>query len=327
MSLASALKNPNSPMSRFLAAQLPTPDGVLDALRAQLPPRSTTIAPQGAQRFNYRSLGRAIDRRLRVAFGAPVDAPLTAGVGFAPGEVAAASSRAEGRAVREAGQDLLAALTEQPAAHDGVMQAEAQAEERLARLCYAASHFEEVYRAGLFPGNPLLDLAAGEGLQELLNRVPDHVPDDLARQVALAQAAEALGWVTQLPAQERLCAPVFAGSRDVGGADADFIAAGMLIDCKATIRPERIDGSAVRQLAGYLLLDYPHEYRMEQLGVYLSRQGRLVSWPVTEFLHLCGARLPLPDLRAACQQTLTASVPPHTPAPPVSRDRQQTLFD
>ncbi|MET7543150.1 hypothetical protein [Streptomyces sp. NPDC005507] len=252
MSLTSALKNPNSPMSRFLAAQLPTPDGVLDALRAQLPPRSATIAPQGAQRFNYRSLGRAIDRRLRVAFGAPVDAPLTAGVGFAPGEVAAASSRAEGRAVREAGQDLLAALTEQPAAHDGVMQAEAQAEERLARLCYAASHFEEVYRAGLFPGNPLLDLAAGDGLQELLNRVPDYVPDDLARQVALAQAANALGWVAQLPAQERLCAPVFAGSRDVGGADADFIAAGMLIDCKATIRPERIDGSAVRQLAGYL---------------------------------------------------------------------------
>ncbi|MFB8273450.1 hypothetical protein ACFC96_43660 [Streptomyces sp. NPDC055955] len=157
MSLASALKNPNSPLSRFLAAQLPTPDGVLDALRAQLPPRSATVAPQGAQRFNHRSLGRATDRRLRVAFAAPADAPLTAGVGFAPGELATASSRVEGRAEREAGQDLPAASTEQRAAHDGVMQAEAQAEKRLARLCDAASRFEEVYRAGLFPGNPLTD--------------------------------------------------------------------------------------------------------------------------------------------------------------------------
>ncbi|MCX4673545.1 hypothetical protein OG453_44115 [Streptomyces sp. NBC_01381] len=327
MSLTSALKNPNSPMSFFLAIQLPTPNGVLDALRAQLPPRSITIAPQGAQRFNYRSLGRAIDRRLRVAFGAPVDAPLIAGVGFAPGEVAAASSLAEGKAVKEAGQGLLAALQEQPAAHDGVMRSGAHAEERLARLCYAASHFEEVYRAGLFAGNPLLELAAGEGLEELLDQVPNYVPGDLARQVTLAQAPDALGWVAQLPVQERLCAPVFAGSCDVGGADADFIAAGMLIDCKATINPQRIDASAVRQLAGYLLLDYPNEYRMEQIGVYLSRQGRLVSWPVTEFLQRCGAHQTLPELRAACQQALTTPEAPRASGPPLPDGQQQPLFD
>ncbi|MFF1717154.1 hypothetical protein [Streptomyces sp. NPDC058268] len=321
------LKNPHSPMSLFLATQLPTPNNVLEALRAQVPPRSNTIAPQGAQRFNYRSLGRAIDRRLRVAFGAPVDAPLIVGVGFAPGEVAAASCLAQGQAVKEAGAGLLAALQEQPAAHDAVMRSEARAEERLARLCYVASHFEEVYRSGLFAGNPLLELAAGQGLEQLLDHVPHYVPDDLTRQVTLAEAPHALGWVADLPAQERLCAPVFAGSCDVGGADADFIAAGMLIDCKATINPHRIDASTVRQLAGYLLLDYPDAYRMEHIGVYLSRQGRLVSWPVTEFLQQCGAHQTLPELRAACQQALTTPKTPRTPGRPLPDGQQQPLLD
>lgn len=41
-----------------------------------------------------------------------------------------------------------------------------------------------------------------------------------------------------LPEGQRVCGPTFAGSSDLGGADADFIG-GTLIDCKATTQPRQ----------------------------------------------------------------------------------------
>ncbi|MFD0396054.1 hypothetical protein ACFQ3Z_43980 [Streptomyces nogalater] len=184
-------------------------------------------------------------------------------------------------------------------------------EERLSRLCFAASHFEEVKQAGLRPGNPLLHLGPGAVLDDLLGQVPDYVTDDIAGQVELAEADHALGWVTRQPVDRRLCAPVFSGSNDVDGADADFIVDGHLIDCKATTRPDRFGSKKeVYQLAGYLLLDYEDEYRLDKVCFYLSRQGRLVTW-AQEFLGLLGARRTLPQLRSALRQVLrgAASLP------------------
>ncbi|WP_406164830.1 hypothetical protein [Streptomyces sp. NBC_00996] len=77
----------------------------------------------------------------------------------------------------------------------------------------------------------------------------------IVHQVQLAGTEQGLGWAARLPAGQCFCAPTFCGSSDVGGADADFIAAGNLIDCKATICPERIGADGIHQPAGYLLLD------------------------------------------------------------------------
>ncbi|GAA1150348.1 hypothetical protein [Streptomyces javensis] len=43
------------------------------------------------------------------------------------------------------------------------------------------------------------------------------------------------------------------------------------------------------QLTGYLLLDTEDRYRIDTLGLYLSRSGTLASWPVEEYLDLLGA--------------------------------------
>ncbi|GGN44952.1 hypothetical protein [Streptomyces fuscichromogenes] len=310
MSLTSELKNPNSAVSRFVRTHLPATERASASLREQLPLRPLTLRPQGAQRFDYRSLGRAIDRRLRVAFGSPVDSALAAGVAYAGADVAGLSTRAAGQAVQEVGHALLSELKGQPAASGGAMTRSGGEEERLARLCFVASHFEEIFRAGLRPGNPLLQLGADAGLDDLLGEVPSYVPGDIARQVELAGADHALGWVTRLPVDERICAPVFSGSRDVGGADADYIAGGCLIDCKATIRPDRVDAGAFHQLAGYLLLDYEDGYCVSRVGLYLSRQGQLIGWTAEEFLGLLGARQSLSGLRAAFRRALAGpSVP------------------
>ncbi|MGW1917574.1 hypothetical protein ACWCQS_44695 [Streptomyces sp. NPDC002076] len=125
-----------------------------------------------------------------------------------------------------------------------------------------------------------------------------------------------------------MCGPTFAGSTQVGGADADFIVAGCLIDCKATIHPKRIDRVQLYQLAGYLILDCDNTYGIERVGLYLSRQGRLIEWETEEFLQLLSADQSLPRLRDACRRALTGESA--EAAPPVPRQavfEQETPFD
>ncbi|MGP3991521.1 hypothetical protein [Streptomyces sp. 3N207] len=119
--------------------------------------------------------------------------------------------------------------------------------------------------------------------------------EDIAEQMQLAQ--QPFAPFRQLPDEQRVCGPVFASSDDVGGADADFIVGGLLIDCKVTTRPRTLPRSAVQQLARYLLLDYDDTYGIDRVGLYLPRQGALITWRVPEFLTALGARLPLPQLR------------------------------
>jgi hypothetical protein len=84
---------------------------------------------------------------------------------------------------------------------------------------------------------------------------------------------------------------------DIGGADADFIVGGLLLDCKATMTPYKLGTAEIYQLAGYLLLDYDDQYGIGRVGLYLSRQGEEITWDVRDFLGKLGAREPLPALR------------------------------
>lgn len=107
-----------------------------------------------------------------------------------------------------------------------------------------------------------------------------------------------------LPQPLITCGPAFAGSTDIGGADADFIVDGLLLDCKATTTPTRLGSTEIGQLAGYLLLDYDDQYRITQVGLYLSRQGTAIAWQVPEFLRLIGTDEPLPQLRGRLREYL-----------------------
>ncbi|MGW0314000.1 hypothetical protein [Streptomyces flavidovirens] len=329
MSLTSCLKDTATPIAQFLAGQLPAVAALAGDYRSRLPLRPDTVRPHGPGPFNYRNLGQAIDLRLRVAFGTPIGSPLKAGIALATLDIAQTSTRRLAVTVSKAGQELLALLREHQAATAGALVLDKEAEERLARLCFVASYFEEVFRQGLRPGNPLLQADPQRGLSGLLERVPDYVSGDISRQAARADQRDTLQWVLGLPEGDRMCGPTFAGSGHVGGADADFIAAGHLIDCKATIHPQRLGRAELYQLAGYLLLDYDDAFGIERLSLYLSRQGKLIGWDAEEFLKLMGARQSLPQLRAACRQALTA--PPGTGPSPVPRQvipyEQHALFD
>jgi hypothetical protein len=52
-----------------------------------------------------------------------------------------------------------------------------------------------------------------------------------------------------------------------GGADADLILGGLLLDRKSTIQPRRLGRDEIYQLAAYLLLDYDDEYGIDRVGL------------------------------------------------------------
>jgi hypothetical protein len=198
----------------------------------------------------------------------------------------------------------------------------ASAEERLSRICYALAWFEEVYRTGrIWPGTPLGDADSSLSTSQLLAAVPDYAVADLQGQVHLA-ADRLASLRAACPAGQVRLAPVFAGSEDVGGADADMIIGDLLLEVKAranaTIRRED-----VYQTVGYALLDYHDAFQIRQVGLYLTRFGYLVTWTITE-CRIKPYKIKAAPLRGAAgrrQRPASASEGPAGRAPPPSPAR------
>ncbi len=170
------------------------------------------------------------------------------------------------------------------------------------RLCFVASLFEAVYRSGVIDDDSLLAAADGTTtLQTLLDQVPAYAVEDITAQLKLAEQQDALGWMLDA---KGVCGPVFAGSDAVGGADADFIYGGELVDCKATVKPGKLGAREIYQLVGYLLLDFTDQYGIGAVSLYLSRQGAMITWGTTELLATLGATKTLPELRQGLARAL-----------------------
>ncbi|MDQ0577881.1 ribosomal protein L13E [Streptomyces rishiriensis] len=306
--LTGQLQYPRSPMSVFLNQHLPRPERVLGAYLDRsrgLPP---AVQPMDERRPDYSALGHTIDYRLRLSLGCGPGGAVASGIRLLgsrlPIEGAPAPEVRE--TLHTAGTHLLARL------QNHLEGGPALGEEELTRLCHVAGFYEAIYRNGVFSRRRnLLALAdAHTTVDHLTAAVPAYVLEDISEQMELAE--QPFAPFRDLPDRQRVCGPVFAGSADLGGADADFIVGGLLIDCKATTRPHTINRSAVQQLAGYLLLDYDNAYGIDQVGLYLSRQGALITWDVPEFLNALGARVPLPQLRTLLRDHLRR---PQRPTP------------
>jgi hypothetical protein len=77
--------------------------------------------------------------------------------------------------------------------------------------------------------------------------------------------------------------PTFQGSTDVGGADADFIVDGCLVDIKTT-KSRTLAREHVYQPLGYVLLDYEDEHGINGIGYYSSRVPALTQWPLDQLI-------------------------------------------
>ncbi|HEV2636138.1 MAG TPA: UvrD-helicase domain-containing protein [Actinocrinis sp.] len=297
--LTGQLKFPGSPVSEFMAEHLPrTGPLYVQFLKfaASLP---YPVQPLEVRSPDWAALGHAVDFRIRLSLGSGFGPAVSHGVTNigSPLPLPGAPDRETRAALFKAGKFLQASVDWHfisPGRFD---------EEELSRLCFVAAYYEDLYRSGGIRTGSMFDQAKPTTtLTELTEAVPAYAVEDLARQLALAD--EPFRDLRALPEHAKICGPVFEGSADLGGADADFILDGLLLDCKATRNPRRLGRAELHQLAGYLLLDYSDHYGIDRVGLYLSRQGGMITWPVDEFLHSLGATMPLDRLRGALRRHL-----------------------
>jgi hypothetical protein len=313
LNLTLQLKYPNSPMSQFMAEHLPNSPALVQDFLQQIAGLPHPVQPIDVKYPDWAALGHAIDLRLRIWLGSPLGAPVSCGIDAIDSHtlVRGAPPASTRGALHRAGQDLLCAV-DRHLDHSSRL-----TEGTLSRLCFVAAYYEDVYRTGEVRRYSMLaDATATTTLDDLLAAVPAYAIDDIGRQMELA--GKPFSPLRELPATTRVCGPTFHGSQDIGGADADFILDGLLLDCKAAIQPRRLGRDEIYQLAGYVLLDYDDRYGINRVGLYLSRQGALVVWSLPEFLNRLGATVPVTDLRRRLRAHLTrlaASVTNTSPAP------------
>ena len=297
--LTGQLRYEDAPVTLFLAQHLPDTHKVVQDYHRRIAGLPRPVQQKDAWRPSWPALGHAIDYRLRLSLGCPLGDPVRTGIeALASGEpLPGAPDRPARIALAATGHNLLSVVGRFLA---GTLELE---DRWLTRLCFVASFYEDVYRTGEVTQHSMLRAASpSTDLRTLVKAVPAYAVADIAAQMELAQPVFAP--FRALPPSLITCGPTFAGSTDIGGADADFIVDGLLLDCKATTTPTRLGGTEIGQLAGYLLLDYDDRYRITQVGLYLSRQGTMIAWQVPEFLRLLGTGAPLTQLRGRLREYL-----------------------
>ncbi|MFJ2847664.1 hypothetical protein ACIPD2_39540 [Streptomyces griseofuscus] len=265
------------------------------------------------------TVGTAIDYRLRLAFTAaePVDHVARLGILLTGSYECDARQR-----MRDVGEELMERLQETVMRlqldNQELPMDRAHEEEDLARLLIASAWYQVNYRTSIgFAFTPLA-IAAREDpgaftLDRLLQLPHRDMVDDVVAQ--LYKATDGPLNDLRIRTRPENCAPAPTFPTDRITADADLAVDGLLLDFKSTRHTRTLRQAEAWQLTGYLLLDTDDRYRIDTLGLYLSRAGTLASWPVEEYLDLLGAcRRELPAFRAAFTELLegcTADVEPY----------------
>ncbi len=179
---------------------------------------------------------------------------------------------------------------------------EPEDERRLAWFCYVLALYEVPYRTtGI--RTALNDLGAHPSDGELDALAPEAALDDVR---ALIGAFGDRYGETLRPAKV-VANPTMALSWKLGGADADLILDGCLLDIKVTKAPT-MRREVAYQLIGYVLADTNDSHSIARAGFYLARVPALLVWPVDELLvEAAGREVELADLREEFAAVVSAS--------------------
>ncbi|WP_331724804.1 hypothetical protein [Streptomyces canus] len=312
MSLVDGLRSPHTPLRRFLDRELSAGAKPLrDSYRAQHRAAHVLHPPPGVG-TEAGTVGTAIDQRLRLAFtaAAPVDDASLIGIELSGG----IGGRGAGLRMRAAGNELAVRLTETvhrlaldnrdlPVDHGQ------DEEEDLARMLIAAAWYQVLARTPIgFAFTPLAKAALEDPGAFTFAQLLELPHRDLVADVTNQLHKAAHGPLAALRARTRpedcVGGPTFAGAQIT--ADADLVVDGLLLDFKSARRPlTEMSQRTAWQLTGYLLLDAADRYRIDTVGLYLTRSGVLASWPVDDYLALLGTcRRDLTELRSVFGELL-----------------------
>lgn len=266
MSLQSQLRDQNSPVNRWFAAQIDRKASASFSKRVNDTLRDYPILmpPAGT---SYTLVGTAFDYGFRWLLG-----PLS------PDIVAVSGGRLVGAILKW--KDAPRLVAEAISLGNQERQNDLQL---LARCAVVLAWFENTARSGKIQPE-VAELAGRKAdlglLMILLIRVPNPVVTDVYQLLESVYTV----WAADLN-EQFLLNPTFAGSAHVGGADADWVTKGILYDCKCSIQPRPFERSILLQALGYLLLDYEDQYKIDHIGWYYARQRVRLSYSVDEILH------------------------------------------
>ena len=299
MSFTRELGRKESPVRRFLEETFPHTRGTLGACGEALRAPLVADLPPGSPPDAYRLIGTAMGYRIRYHFAVTPWNQLAAAPGAllvirpeeAPASIAARGIRpidARWRLARSCVAEFFEGVERTVSLIAPHHRRPGEEEEHiLARFCLVLAAFEWAFRSRAWPPRHLGDRPP-ERAAELLALVPD----DWVLDVAALGAAFSDRYPKWHGRADAILNPAFAGSIDVGGADADLIADGCLWEIKTT-------RARSARRAWLLLLDYGADHAIERVGLLLPRQGTRVSWPVGDLIAELSGRddLGLPVLR------------------------------
>lgn len=137
-------------------------------------------------------------------------------------------------------------------------------ERTLARFCSVLALYKAQFRAGRIP-SPLDDLPESPTLDDYFALIDDAAITDICALTAAFSAQHSC-----LLGSPCVANPTFALSGRLGGADADLILDGCLMDIKTTKRPT-MRREWGYQLLGYLLADTDNAHQVTRIGFYASQ--------------------------------------------------------
>ena len=286
MTLKRELEDPASMIRRWLAARLPDAKPAQHRYREAMRGADTTVPDPASGRPPWDVIGHAISARILWHVD-PTPAGTIAGqsaTGLTSLEVDS-STAAEYQSLIDRGPDVLDA-------------------EVAARVAWVGGLLDRLYRTGRRDDPHVEALTGHTTLDGLLAAAPQPWIDDT---VALTELSLPLVAEHRLPGTH--VAPTFAGSRAVGGADADYVtASGLLVDVKAAVKC-RLRLQDLQQIVSYALLDWDDMHSIRSVGILAVRQGRLVTWDLVELLKtMAGTPVDIDALRQDLRVSLDGSI-------------------
>jgi hypothetical protein len=315
--LTTEIADVHSPVRQFLSDRFTS--GLRDLQRRyrQGPPALAVPAVPPAE-ANPRTVGTAADWLLRfllhprpslklAAVGAALSGPRGSGPRDMPAPVTepdVGMLAALGEIARSLGLGRGEIAGKGEATFTGPLRGSDADPEHLARACWALALLTEVFRGG-----PMV-AALGP-----LGRFPDRRPSAgqllaLAPPAALSQLAAFRQMfqtvlLPKLAGRHGLWAlgPTFTGSALIR-ADADLIAAGLLLDLKTSAKLS-LGITDLFQVIGYALLDFDDEYKLDELGIFSARYAYLATWDLSALLEeLAGGHVSLQATRTEFRELL-----------------------
>lgn len=333
MSLTSHIKNPTSPVRVWLEERFPSVGEALTGLRAAMPADLDARTIRPAAGVTHSTVGMAMDYRIRYHLAVTPSDELVATHGAKSLVEQHLNehdmyNRALWRGPEVGGFRVsgISSLKDPDLAHlspgafftllDSLLDdirpvgrsLDAESEERLDRACAVLALYEEVYRTGrIWPTSPLASVPMEASADQVLAIIPRPWTEDIAAVCArLFAEVPLIG-----PA---ILNPTFALSRGVGGADADLVLNGCLLDIKSTVNT-RLDRIWLLQLLGYTLLDSDDACHIDSVGILFARQAVMTQWPLGPLLDAAAGtdRPPLSAMRADFAEFLSTLARPMGP--------------